>query len=741
MSHTLILQVAVSCPLKKTLDYLPPAGVIYAVPLGVRVCVPLGKRQVVGVLMGCTTRTGVEQSKLKHALSIIDEQPIIPAELLQLGTWMAQYYHAAIGEVIALMLPTLLRQGRAMPEVEQAYLITQGGRDALSALQTGGHQDASTPSLTRQKVKQILLAALAADTKPLSIAALKQVHANPIKQLQVLQTWGYVDQLAITESRAAVPAPTQSLLLNEQQAAAVQQIIAHLGQFKPILLQGVTGSGKTEVYLNALSPVVRQGQQVLMLVPEIGLTPQLLQRFTQYLGFAPTVLHSQLTEVQRLKAWQQAQTAAVVLGTRSALFAPLPKLGLIILDEEHDASFRQTDGLRYSARDVALVYAKQRHIPIVLGSATPNLESLHHVTQARYLPLLLTERAGSAKPPVWSIIDLRRLPLVEGLSAPLFDAIEHTLQRDEQVVLFLNRRGFAPVLMCHQCGWYAQCSQCDTRMTWHKLDQRLVCHHCQRSSRTPERCPSCHSAELMHVGLGTQRIEAILEQTFPNYPIARLDRDNTTHKGSLENLLSGIREQHYRLIIGTQMIAKGHDFPNVTLVGIIDSDGLLFSSDFRAEERLAQLLIQVGGRAGRAHKAGRVLIQTHHPEHPLFAQLPYSGYAEYAQSLLQERHSASLPPFSYQAIIRAQSRHAQRALTFLNVIAERLSKASEVIVYPALPAPMEKRGGEYRAQLLLQSHQRASLHRLLTEQLPTFNAIPAHKGVRWYCEVDPVTLF
>jgi primosomal protein N' (replication factor Y) len=484
---------------------------------------------------------------------------------------------------------------------------------------------------------------------------------------------------------------------------------------------------------------------VLVLVPEIGLTPQLVDRFARRLPAAIAVLHSGLSDSERLGAWLAARDgeAAVVSGTRSALFTPLARPGLIIVDEEHDASFKQQDGFRYSARDLAVVRASRLGVPVVLGSATPSLESLHNAGQGRYRHLRLNRRAGGASMPRFQLLDVRGKPMQDGVSTPLVRRIQSHLDQGGQALLFLNRRGFAPTLLCHECGWMAECRRCDARLTFHQGRGRLRCHHCDYERPVDRYCPDCGSPDLRPLGLGTERVEAALMEAFPGEGIVRIDRDSTRAKGAFEERMTAARRGEARILLGTQMLAKGHHLPAVTLVGILDADQGLFGADFRAPERLAQLVVQVAGRAGRADRPGEVVIQTHHPEHPLLQVLVHEGYDRFAQDALAERQMASLPPFHHHALLRAEAVSATEPTAFLQAArasAESLGVSGGVQLLGPIPAPMERRAGRYRAQLLLQAPERRPLHSLLRAWVPGLAALREARKVRWSVDVDPVEM-
>jgi primosomal protein N' (replication factor Y) len=729
-----ILRIAVPSPLHRSFDYLAPPDYPTSSPLqpGIRVRVPFGRGFRIGVLLEMAEDSPLATEALRPALEILDTQPILPPDLLALATWAQRYYHHPPGDVFAALLPALLRQGRAPRQSGQpGWRITAAGSAVLAA---DGPRGAP-----RQRALLELLAA-----QPLGMEAMQLRRRAPgeRRNLLVLQRKGWIETLAEPpepdrHGGAAVP-------LNPSQRAAIMNVTEALDSFQVFLLDGVTGSGKTEVYLRIVQAVLASGRQALVLVPEIGLTPQLLMRFRERLSARLAVLHSALSDGERLAAWRLAQdgAAAVVIGTRSAVFAPLCHPGVIIIDEEHDTSFKQQEGFRYHARDLAIVRARQAAIPIVLGSATPALESLYNVQLGRYRPLRLPLRVGAAREPSIELLDVRRQAMEEGLSAPLLARLRtHLEQQDGQVLLFLNRRGFAPTLICHECGWLSQCRRCDARLTVHLRRRRLICHHCGTEQPIDRACPVCGSVDLRALGQGTERLEQVLKRAFPALGIARIDRDSTRRKGSLQQLFSEIRQGRRRVLIGTQMLAKGHHFPNVTLVAIVDGDQGLFGADFRAGERMAQLIVQVAGRAGRADKAGAVVIQTHHPQHPLLRVLITEGYAAFAAAALSERRQAQLPPYTWQAVLRAEAVLREAPSTFLN---EALALADGMVagvqLFGPVPAPMERRAGRYRAQLLAQADQRRNLHRFLDQWVCRLGTLPTARKVRWSLDVDPQDL-
>ena len=564
--------------------------------------------------------------------------------------------------------------------------------------------------------------------------------------LKTLQGKGWIESCVIESPAmdAASPADTPHTL-NPSQQAAVDAICAGLDRYHPFLLEGVTGSGKTEVYLQAIAAVITSGRQSLVLVPEIGLTPQLVARFRRRFPVPVAVLHSGLADRERLFAWQQARSgeAAIIIGTRSAIFTPLANPGLLVIDEEHDSSLKQQEGMRYSARDLAVWRARRLDIPVVLGSATPSLESLHNVEQQRYRHLVLPERTGAAQLPGFRIIDVCKQPLEQGLSRALLNRIRGHLEADGQVLLFLNRRGFAPTLICHACGWVAECRRCDARMTLHQRDRELRCHHCGSQRPIDPACPECSATDLRPLGQGTERVAEVLAAQFPDVESLRIDRDTTRRKGELASHLARAESGEARILLGTQMLAKGHHFPGVTLVAILNVDQGLFGTDFRSSERMAQLIIQVAGRAGRHDRPGEVVIQTHHPDHPLLQQLIRQGYPAFARVALAERRAAGLPPASHIALIRADATRQALPLEFLEGVRLRIELLGDgqLEIWGPVPATMERRAGRFRAQLLLQSGNRGKLQHALGTLVRQLEQAREARQVRWSVDVDPADTF
>jgi len=532
------------------------------------------------------------------------------------------------------------------------------------------------------------------------------------------------------------------LRLNKEQEQVKTSILKKGNNFHCFLLEGVTGSGKTEVYLQLIAEKIQAGLQVIMLVPEISLTPQTIQNFQNRFTEKIVAIHSGLTDKQRFIAWADARLgkADIIIGTRSAIFTPLLRPGLIIIDEEHDASYKQQEGFRYSARDLAIYRAQLFDIPIILGSATPSLESLHNALSKRYSLMTLEQRAADANKPTFTCIDLKGKPLSEGFSEQLLSAIKSRLQQNKQVLIFLNRRGYAPLLQCHDCGWTATCPRCDTSYTLHRSSPELRCHRCESQRKIILSCPSCQNNNLLPIGLGTERTEAKLQEAFPDTPIFRIDRDTTRNRGKLEDTIAEINKGQAAILVGTQMLAKGHHFPEVTLVAVLEADAGLFSSDFRGQEFMGQLLIQVAGRSGRGKDAGEVLIQTHNSTHPTLRSLINDGYKNFSRTLLEQRNMANLPPYSYQALIRAEASNASLPMSFLQNVKDTSKQklTNTTFTLGPFPAPMEKRAGRFRFQLLFQSSNRAELHTLLNHLIPVYESLPQSRKVRWSIDIDPL---
>ena len=709
-------------PLRQLFDYLPPDG-LNVEQAGLRVLVPFGRRKMVGVIVEVTDKSDLPLEKLARVIAFPDDdQVVLTTETLALLKWCWRYYKHAPGEVVSNALPPLLRKADgAIPPLPVQYHLTAAGKARLS----------DPPGRTKAQYRMLE----AMREKPATAAQLRALSNSWRKTLERLaeQDWIYTE----TQQAAQLDPSPGPVLIDEQQTA-VAAINAGLGEFHCHLLDGITGSGKTEVYLCVLEQILQQGGQALLLVPEIGLTPQLVSRFQRRLGFEPVVTHSGLSEGQRLQAWAMAKSglARLVIGTRSALFLPMPELQLIILDEEHDASFKQQDGFRYSSRDVAVKRAADLGIPVVLGSATPSLETFHNAASGRYQWHRLRQRATGAAEPRWRVLDLCRQTIKGGISTTAMDAIGETLEKGEQALVFLNRRGYAPVILCHDCGWHAACQRCDANLTWHLASHRLLCHHCDGGMPVPAMCPECGADALQGAGEGTEQLEQMLGNAFPDIPLLRFDRDSVRRKGEFERLSEQVKSGEACLLVGTQMLAKGHHFPKVTLVVIVNLDQALYSADFRALERMGQLMVQVAGRAGRDKLPGDVILQTHYPAHESLLTLLESGYEAFAAGISKDRQTTCLPPFSYQALLRSDAHQKQDVRAFLDQ-AKKLFPAGEAVIYGPFPAMMERRSGRTRWYLLAQASTRPNLHRQLDDWVAKLKNLPAARKVRWAVDVDP----
>lgn len=733
------LRLALPSPLRRLFDYLPPKGVdASTLKPGVRVKVPFANRTLIGVLIAVVTETSIPVEKLKNAIELVDESPIIPTILLNLCQWTAHYYLHSLGDTLAWALPNLLKQGK-YPEESREYIWQVVTGSSLD--------DPRLARATRQKrALQILMQHPHGAAQ--NLLGKLQIQLDSLKRLQE-------KGLVHCEVRELKPIAHQGswliepeLLANEEQERAINIINKALNKFQAFLLYGVTGSGKTEVYFHLIHQVLKAGKQSLILIPEINLSPQTLHRFQKRFNAKISLIHSNLTDKERLEVWHAAKEGRVniVIGTRSAIFTPMLNLGLIIVDEEHDSSYKQQDGLRYHARDLAVVRGRMDNVPVILGSATPSLESLHNADSGRYKLISLNHRAGNAKLPPMHCLDVRTQPMNSGISAQLQGVVESTLQAGQQVLIFINRRGFAPTLICHHCGWICHCPHCDARMTLHLREHELRCHHCEYHQRPPTVCPQCQHVDLRPVGAGTERTEERLKILFPHWPIWRIDRDTTSKKLAMEEIVHEVRSGEPGILVGTQMLAKGHHFPNVTLVAILDADNGLFSADFRACEKTAQLIVQVAGRAGRAEQKGQVLIQTHLPDHPLLTQLIEKGYLGFTAQALEERQLAHLPPYSYLALLRAEAYKQELLDSFLSRAfeqAERIVKQLEqdtIELFGPVPAPMERKAGRFRGQILIQSEQRSRLHLFLSNWLQAIEELPKTSQIRWSIDIDPIDL-
>ena len=723
-----ILRVALNVPLDTLFDYaVDEAG---HNDIGLRVYVPFGPKKMVGVIMEICSDTTVAPEKLKSAFCILRDIQPLSDELLTLFSFCSEYYHHPLGMVVMNSLPGKLRNNKPL----NARTTTKVARFMLT--ETGRQMDMSCIPV-RNTVMHRLFAILNSN---MSINVQDARIISP-RAVIVLKDWvkkGWVDSVCETDCVMAEPVIPE---LTPEQSVAVDAITATFNQFNTWVLHGITGSGKTEVYLRLIAQALSEDRQTLVLIPEISLTPQLESVFRKrFTAIQIVSLHSGLNDTERLSGWLQAQRgeARVILGTRLAIFAPLPKLGLIIVDEEQDSSFKQQDGLRYSARDLAIFRAKQRQIPVVLGSATPSLETYYSVLSGRYHCLRLKNRAvKSAVLPQVECVDMRSDKPLNGLSRSLIKAIDNCLVHRQQSLIFINRRGYAPVLICPACGWAAVCQRCSSRLVVHLREKKLSCHHCGHRESFPDACPQCGEQDMMPFGRGTQRVEEALAVQFPSARILRIDRDSMSRKNAWRAILQAIHQQEVDILIGTQLLAKGHDFPNLALVGILGADTSLYSTDFRAGERLFTQLMQVAGRAGRAEILGRVLVQTDFPNHPLYQALKQHDYDVLAKMILAERKVAGFPPYTYQALLRAEAHSLQTVFDFLNAARKRVRSSAGVEVFDPVSANMVRLKGMERAHLLVQSSSRKKLQSFLAQWFQQINTMTFYK-VRWILDVDPI---
>lgn len=696
--------------------------------LGSRVWVPFRQSIKLGIIVG--VNADLQATNLKSISQLFDEEPIVTKDILQLCCWVSEYYQAPLAQVLALALPKAYREGKTSTPLSVIHYVLNRSVEEAHKL------------VSPRALKQHLLLDYFADQlEPLTQNQIVKAGFAP-GLLKNLFEKKVLDQTALAVQPSSISNKTHlPLSLNEEQQKAYDTIKAHLSTYHCFLLYGVTGSGKTEVYAQLIADVLAQDRQVLILVPEIGLTPQLLQRFQTRFAQAMVVIHSQMSDTERQKAWQWAleKRVQLVIGTRSALFTPMPNLGLIVIDEEHDTSLKQMEGVRYLARDTALMRAFAANIPIVLGSATPSLESLANVEKGKYTVLHLHHKAMNHTPLHFDIVDLRSQTLQHGLANHTLAIIKRHLKDNHQVLVFINRRGFSPVLLCHQCGWKADCRFCDTHLTLHKANHQLICHHCGYTQRPIIQCPNCQGRELIPVGAGTQRIEESLRMLLPTTSILRIDRDVVRKKHAFDQQLEHIHTGQAQLIIGTQMLAKGHHFSRLSLVVILDADNGFYNQDFRALERLGQLITQVAGRAGRAEVAGEVIVQTHVPDHPLLNTLIQNGYDCFSQALLKLRQQAFLPPYAYMALFSVQGKQLERILKFLHTVKNMLAATPITLMGPA-PAPLAKKAGHHRMQLLLKSSSRQQLQVTLTALRAWIMTQKEANNLRWTIDVDPLDL-
>ena len=726
------LHIALATGLRQAFTYLAPQkSEDSRLPqIGLRVRVSFGRSERVGLIVGIDSTTELDPSKLKPIIELLDDAPLLPPELWQLGLWAADYYQHPVGDALMHLLPAKLRQPIANQLIQLNWQINPVDAE-----------------FGRAKKQQAVWQKVNLLAPEFNLSQLQTIGIKP-SQLKPFLDKNWLTTSYPKAQEVALKLAQKGLELNPEQAQVVAHLAQVTGTFSCNLLNGITGSGKTEVYFHAIAHQLQAGHRTLLLVPEIGLTPQLLQRLEQRFNNRVLALHSGLTEHQRLNAWQQAGLgqADIIIGTRSALFTPIPNLGLIIIDEEHDQAYKQQEGFRYHGRDLAIKRAADAKIPIVLGSATPSLESLANVARGRFKQWLLTQRAGSASSQRYEVIDLRNQPQQAGISEQLQAMMQIQLDLGHQVLLMLNRRGFAPSLQCQSCGTTAQCPACDANMTLHRRPPRLHCHHCEHQQPVHLHCPQCQSHQLKPLGQGTERTEEQLNTLFPSTPVHRIDRDTTRKKGSLESMLEQVHAGEPCLLVGTQMLAKGHHFPNVTLAAILDADASLFSSDFRGPEKLAQLLVQTAGRAGRAQTPGTAVIQTYQADHPTINILVTQGYNAFAEQELIHRQQSGLPPAGHMALFHAQAKDATQAFALLNWLAQHVQSPAlapltkALLMFGPMPAFMARRAHYYRAQLQLQHPNRKQLQQLLLQLCNLLDEHPAARKIRWSLDIDPQEL-
>lgn len=728
------IKVAIPVPLRQLFDYLPPeTHLSTTIHPGSRVVVPFGPQKMVGIVLSIESSTDIPANKLKPIISVLDEEALVPEDIIQLCQWAARYYHHSIGKTLLQALPKNLRRGKPIPSSTTPFWYPLVKVD--SKLRS---------HLKRSKKQLAALELICEKSEGVSITELHEYGFSK-STLKALTKKGLIYFRDRLFTEITNPLKSAHLKLNEEQAFACEAITDGLGSYRTYLLNGVTGSGKTEVYLQAISAALANGKQALVLIPEIGLTPQTVKRFRDRFNVLVNCLHSGLSDGERLQGWLEAarSTAGILIATRSGIFTPMPHLGLIIVDEEHDSSYKQQKNLRYNARDLAIIRGRQCQCPVVLGSATPSLETLYNTYQGKYTQLHLKKRAGNARPPTIELLDMRHQVLKDGLSTELLQRMASHLECGNQVMAFLNQRGYAPSLICKDCGAIHDCQYCDAHMTIHRHPPHMHCHYCDLQQAIPRQCPSCQSRKLRPVGQGTEQTEQVFSQHFAGYPVLRIDRDTTRRKHALGDMLEKVQSGKPCILLGTQMLAKGHHFPNVTLVAIINADAGLFSPDFRGAEKTGQLIMQVAGRAGRGDKPGQVIIQTYNPEHPILQFLSMNDYSSFTNNLFIERKHLNLPPEGYLALVRSESINQKECETLLSALkyhTEQTSQqqnANNVRLLGPIPAPMEKHKGCYRWHLLIHSKSRNHLHGMVSRIVSYLENQRLPRQLKWLVDIDP----
>ncbi len=743
------INVAVPVPIRQVFTYVFECeSSREQTPLiGKRLVVPFGHREVVGVCVeenvtpdhaaltnndSAKTTNDAKTTEVRKVIELLDHIPCFSSELLTIAYWLSDYYQHPLGDVIATMMPASLRKPAKLDDVQEDCLILVDS-------------DEENDVLLSPKQKS-LYSLISSNNNLMTVRDIKQHYSSRI--IKALIDKDIARRISVSKPRINWQSFLQQASTNQSKhVATIEQSIAiaaieQANSFSAFLLEGITGSGKTEVYLQVLEKVLSDHKQVLILVPEIGLTPQTVERFAQRFGDIVVSMHSGLTNQQRLAVWHQARRGdkGIFIGTRSSVFLPFHNLGMVIVDEEHDESYKQQDGLRYHARDLAIYRAKSLNIPIVMGSATPSLETLFNARTGKYHYLTMTKRTGGAVLPSQHLLNLNGLSLQSGIATGLLEKVQQQLELGNQVLFFVNRRGYAPALQCHQCGHVVECDGCGAPMTMHMSTNNLQCHRCGYANRIPNKCSECGSQELISHGIGTEKLEQFLDYYFSPYKSVRIDSDSVRSKQAFAMMLEDIHANKYQLLVGTQILSKGHHFPNVTLAIILNIDSLLFSGDYRAAERIGQLVTQLSGRAGRANKKGEVWLQTHQPGHPLLQDLLNNGYTHYSRSLLEERKAANLPPFSYLSLLRTETQVAEIGIEFLQYARSMLTQFSNATVIGPLPSLIEKKQRRYRYQLLIKCHSRKYLHAMFAQVL---HELEKHKGankIRWHLDMFPTDI-